>query len=307
MQSCKEFIRQSLETHLFFARIMKEHGYFLQVGFVPKDDKKIKEAIEYMNEFDKILIEVIELSKDVISNEVLQSGEIVTQYTLDIERVTERLLGAKINTKITEAEKELCAGNESPPHLEKCVSLLNRKVIKLVENFICFKNHILSEVLSCKIYTSNYSSMIEHFIQEARLYLILIRRYQAREEIHFYKSALDQQIFWNGIMEDHSEFFRGLFDPCEHERIKKAEYFTKEFNRLLCATKEAREVQRCIIFHVVEENLKVVKTFCEFNSKITDSFLKNDIRSIMVPLFSDHTLREVNYYNRLLSIFKYVD
>lgn len=286
---------------------MKEHGYFLQVGFVASDEKWIKQAKEYTKCFDDILIETIELSKGVISKEVLQSGEIITPYTLDIEKVTEKLLGAKINTKITEAEKELCEGNEFPPHLEKCVSLLNRKVIKLVDDFICYKKNILSEVLSGKIFTRNYPSMIEHFIQEARLYLLLIRRYQAREKIHFYKSALDQQIFWNGIMEDHSKYFRGLFDPCENERIKKAEHFAKEFDRLLCATKEAREVQRCIIFHVVEENRKVAEGFCEFNSKITDCILKNDLRSILVPLFADHTLRELNYYIRLLSIFKNVE
>ena len=31
------FIKQSLGLHLFFARIMKEHSLFLEVGFTPRD------------------------------------------------------------------------------------------------------------------------------------------------------------------------------------------------------------------------------------------------------------------------------
>lgn len=37
MLSSMDFVRQSLELHLFFARIMKEHSFFLQAGFTPKD------------------------------------------------------------------------------------------------------------------------------------------------------------------------------------------------------------------------------------------------------------------------------
>lgn len=33
----ENYIRVSLETHLFFARIMKEHSLFLQAGFLQKD------------------------------------------------------------------------------------------------------------------------------------------------------------------------------------------------------------------------------------------------------------------------------
>lgn len=37
MLSTKEFIRQSLELNLFFIRIMKEHAFFLEAGFTPKN------------------------------------------------------------------------------------------------------------------------------------------------------------------------------------------------------------------------------------------------------------------------------
>ena len=36
------YITQSLELHLFFARIMKEHSFFLKAGFVGKDTQVIR-------------------------------------------------------------------------------------------------------------------------------------------------------------------------------------------------------------------------------------------------------------------------
>ncbi|WP_334291621.1 DUF2935 domain-containing protein [Metaclostridioides mangenotii] len=36
----QKYVVLSLELHLFFARIMKEHGVFLEAGFTPKDSDK---------------------------------------------------------------------------------------------------------------------------------------------------------------------------------------------------------------------------------------------------------------------------
>ena len=35
MERTQDYIVDSLELHLFFARIMKEHAFFLTVGFLP--------------------------------------------------------------------------------------------------------------------------------------------------------------------------------------------------------------------------------------------------------------------------------
>ena len=45
----------SLELHLFFSRIMKEHSLFLEAGFTPKDSEFAKRAEHYKNEFEKLL------------------------------------------------------------------------------------------------------------------------------------------------------------------------------------------------------------------------------------------------------------
>lgn len=43
----QKYVILSLELHLFFARIMKEHSIFLEAGFTPKDSKLAKESDNY--------------------------------------------------------------------------------------------------------------------------------------------------------------------------------------------------------------------------------------------------------------------
>ena len=78
MPTRMDFVRHSLELHLFFTRIMKEHSFFLQVAFTPRDGGYIQKADELRREFDRLLMEVVSLSNGVVSREGLLSGEIIT-------------------------------------------------------------------------------------------------------------------------------------------------------------------------------------------------------------------------------------
>ena len=68
-----EYVRQSLELHLFFARIMKEHSFFLQLGFTPRDINFTRRADEFRMAFDRLLWDVVVLSDGVVSRNSLES------------------------------------------------------------------------------------------------------------------------------------------------------------------------------------------------------------------------------------------
>jgi hypothetical protein len=72
MLSARDFISKSLELHLFFLRIMKEHSLFLQLAFTPIDEGYMERANDFRMEFDRLLREVIYLSNGAVSREVLQ-------------------------------------------------------------------------------------------------------------------------------------------------------------------------------------------------------------------------------------------
>lgn len=308
MLSSKAFIRQSLETHLFFARIMKEHAFFLQLGFTPRDANYFEQANNLRMEFDQLLWEVVCLSNCVVSCNVLESGEVVTPYTLRAENISSYLTGVTIPTYITEAEMKLMCGEYIifDPMLEHSVSMLNQRAICLITAIIDFKTNILNNVLSCNMFTANYPLLIEHILREAKLYLSMIVRIQNREEIDVDKEIYEQELFWNRIMAEHSRFIRGLLDPTEDELIHTANDFAKEFDKLTAAVEEA--IEKCLpIDKITDKSLEATKEVRDFNMQGTEGLLDCKIRSIIMPLLGDHVLRESNHFIRLLKKFQEID
>lgn len=116
------YVTLSLETHLFFGRIMKEHSLFLMAGFPGKNADYIEKADWYRNQFEELLKEVVELSQGRVSDEVLSSGETVTEYTLGAEHKTCDLTGIEIDTAITERQLEMvsdCDNNRAERRREE--------------------------------------------------------------------------------------------------------------------------------------------------------------------------------------------
>lgn len=97
----QNYITLSLETHLFFSRIMKEHALFLEAGFPCKDTDWIDKSDFFRQQFEKLLEDVIKISDGRINLHILQSDELVTEFTIPAERHTEQLSGIPINTELS--------------------------------------------------------------------------------------------------------------------------------------------------------------------------------------------------------------
>jgi hypothetical protein len=304
MLSTRDFIRMSLEIHLFFLRIMKEHSLFLQLAFTPIDEGYIEGANNFRMEFDRLLREVIYLSNGAVSQDVLQSGEVVTPYTLEAEIATSNFTGVRIPTQLTEEEFRIMGINEMAlnPMLEEKVYYINERIIALTNALIQFKANILNNVLSCKMFTMNYPLLIDHIMREARLYVRTIQRFQNRESIDAGREAMEEELFWNRIMAEHAKFIRGLLDPTEVELFNTANMFGNTFDQL---TEESREVQNHVenLQTVTRQSLNATSEIREFKRAGTEGILECKIKSIIIPLLGDHTIREASHYLRLLQKF----
>ena len=149
--------------------------------------------------------------------------------------------------------------------------------------------------------------LIDHVLREAKFYQRLIRRLQSRDEINIQREAFEQELFWNRIMAEHSKFIRGLLDPSEEELFKAADNFGKEFDQLTCDAKEAMDRARPSLDRVTSESLEATRELRDFKAQGTEGLLECKIKSIIIPLLADHTLREASHYLRLLKIFKQCD
>jgi hypothetical protein len=251
-----------------------------------------------------LLGEVIALSNGVVSRDVIQSGEVVTEYTLEAERVTKFYTNVDIATRLTEAEAGLSGGAEAGNReLERRVISINRRALVLLEDIIQFKTAILSDVLTCKMFTMNYPLLIDHILREAKFYLRMLEQLQKRETIDMTQDAMEHEIFWNNIMAEHSKFIRGLLDPTENTLISTANDFANEFDQLTDESKAAA-ANKADLEKVTQDSLEATKAIRDFKAQGTEGILDCKVKSIIIPLLADHTLREASHFLRLLEKYE---
>ena len=296
MISKEKYVVSSLELHLFFGRIMKEHSLFLEAGFTSKNTKLSKEADNYKISFEKLLLDTLRVSNERIRKSILDSGEIFTDFTLNAEKKTSYYTGIGINSKITLMEKELKCNSTSniDTKVVNCVKSINNRAIKLLDGLIEFKIKILDEMLCCKLFTGNYPLLIEHIIREAKLYRLYIKKIENNENIDN-DDIKKTELFWNQIMMEHALFIRGLLDPSENTLIDTADDFAADYKRLLETSAAANDKAMC-----KGNALALTQNFRDFKRAGVEGIEACQIRSIILPLLADHVLREANHYIRLL-------
>lgn len=305
MLSNSEFVRQSLELNLFFMRIAKEHSIFLEAGFTTRDQTFIEQSEMLKNMFSQLLIETIRMSEGIISPEAANSGELVTDLTPEAERETQFYTNIYIDPNITRMEAALAKSSPKQISMEtvRMVWDLNNRAILAARQIAAFKSNLLQNVLSCRMFTTNYPLLIDHILREAKFYLRMLRKLQSREEFDIAKEAAFQETFWNRIMAEHSKFIRGLLDPTEEKLFDTANDFGKKFDVL---TAEARKLSEDmgLLPTVTDKSLKNTQDIRDFKRQGTEGIIQCKIKSIALPLLGDHVVREANHYIRMLKNFK---
>lgn len=295
----ENYITLSIETHLFFARIMKEHAIFLEAGFPCKDKTWIKQADWFRVQFENLLHEIIKIGNGRVHNCILTSDELITEFTLKAEQRTKCLSGISINTELSMLEQKLRSGCicENNRTLHRMIRQINERSLWLLNKLIAFKENILCEVSNGNLFTTNYPLLIEHIMREAKLYRSTIENL-VNETCSCYKDLFETEKFWNRIMMEHALFIRGLLDPSEEELINMADEFANDYKKLL----EMAKRQDCISMRELkQESLTETLQYREFKTAGVKGILNCDIASIILPLLADHVLREANHYIRLLT------
>lgn len=306
MLSGDEFVRQSLELHLFFARIMKDHAFFLQISFTPQKSIYACDAEAFRRGFDMLLSDAVFLSNGLIREEVIKSGELLTPFTLEAEKSAVYYTGVNIPINITKTENELISNTltiDNCTGIEDKVIAINNRALELIKGIANFKKVVLSKILEGKIFTRIYPLLIDHMLREARLYFQLIYKLQRREDIDLKREAYGQETFWNRNMAEHSKFILGFLDPVEDKLINIAGNFGKEFDLLTEQAKKAVKDSTSIL-KVTDDSIKLNFEIVKFKRKVTQGLLDSKVKAVMLPLVCDHTLREANHYLCLLKIFR---
>lgn len=294
----QNYIISSIETHLFFARIMKEHALFLEAGFPCCNETWIQRCEQFKERFEDLLLRTVKLANETISTRALESGELFTPFTLAAEQATERLSGICINNDITDLTCRLRAGNfrYNDRAMMNQVHQLNQQALPMIRELMEFKESILREVQNQRLYTTNYPLLIEHILREARLYHATVDELLRTRQLSP-QNRYNIETFWNQIMMEHALFIRGLLDPCEEELVSTAHHFSQDFRELL--NQANRQDCRATEYGRSGSHEKT-REFREFKATGTKGILEGNVTSVILPLLADHVLREANHYLRIL-------
>ncbi len=283
----KDYTRLSIELHLFFDRIMKEHSLFIEASAVDNEIKNI--ANNFKNIFDDILNKIVDLSDNGITNNYLKANIIVTDNTLAAEEITSTLTNINILKNTTIKELQLKSGSKNININD--IAKINEQTLLIVEDLIKFKQNILDKVLKGETYTFSYPLLIDHMIEEAKMYHDLLLKVQNKETV-LSNFVFEQDMFWNTIMKEHAMFLRGLLDPTEQKLINEANNYAIIYNNIINNTDLSK---------LTSESIIRTDMFKKFNEEIYKGITDNKIKSIILPLLVDHMTREANYFLKILN------
>lgn len=298
-------VTRSIDLHLFFMRIMKEHMFFIEAAFTPQNFGMQSTASQLREQASKFLSKIVSIANNNVSDSAVRSSEFVTKYTLSAENATSYYTKIPIDINITQREYELVPGASNIPNTNNVneIMTLNNEAHQIVSNIIAYKTALLNEVLKCSIFTMNYPLLIDHILREAKYYLKKIEDIQNNNQSMTPQDAINDEIFWNKIMAEHSKFIRGLLDPTEEELLKLSNMFANEFDEL---TEEAKRANNNMysLAGVTQKSMDEVIKIRGFKEQGTEGLLNCKIKSIILPLLADHTLREANHYFKLLNSYR---
>lgn len=293
MISTEMYVQWSLQYHLFWLRILKEHAIFIEATMPPPGRSLALTADAYKQNYDQFLITAIGLSNGVIPLEALQSGQYYTQFTEEAERMAEQYTGIKINTDITISEYDiepLSAPLNVTSNMEQEISLLNQNILSLTDSFVQFQSQLLNNRSSCGIFTMMYTGDILHILLEAKRYQMILSALENKDEdaIENYKT------FWTHNMADHAKVMRGQFDPTETAYFNRANMFSDLFDTL------SEEEMNPVTYPSDATLLKNTNDIRDFKADTTDALIRCKVQSIMLSLYTDHLLREANHFIYLM-------
>lgn len=294
MLSREEYIQMSLENNLFWVRIMKEHAVFIESSITPPEKQLAVQAGRFKQQFERLLTGTIRLANGSVSRSALQSGQYYTRFTDEAERIAQQYTGIPINRNLTRQETDIVPLN---PHIpvtarkEHEVSLLNQNILEQASAFVRFKSSLLGSQSSCRIFTFLYTAVLDHILREVREFIEILSAIQRRD-----RGVQKDERFWNHIMSDHAKTMRGLFDPTEPDLFNGADQFAKIYDALL----QGERVPRTGVMPMDGAALNDTVAFSNFKAEITRGQIECKVKSLMLPLFTDHLLREANHYIYLL-------
>src|SRR5690554_3101820 len=105
----EQYIKNTMELNVFYARIFKEHCVALVSGQKNGDMRILQSLDRYKVHFEMLLSAALESGLNLIEPRLIELNCFITPYTYSLELSTQNACGVSINHRISNLEMEKLA------------------------------------------------------------------------------------------------------------------------------------------------------------------------------------------------------
>ena len=295
MLTNQEFFLQSMVSNLYYLWTLREYSARIQVSFPTIYQEYINKSNELAKRAETLSKRVAEYAYLGLPENVIESGIVLTPYTLELELLTEKLFGIDIDTSITEKEKNIKIGIFNPTN-EQVLDMenINSNALVLVNDFINFATELHEKQENQEIFAFYYNSINLYLIEEAKLYVSSLERLKEKATVNP-SYVIDAQYFGTLGMQAIATYIRGEIDPIYKDVFDEANNFVIEYRNML------NEYENMIMTPENQKNmslnsLELAERLKAFVVRCIERLLKKEIYFISAPITKDNELTAINFF-----------
>lgn len=302
MISDPEFVTQSITLNLFYLSNIR--GFCLNIQLAFLDKKYIEKANQFFLETENIMNIFIDKVGGLIPVFALNSNFIVTEYTYDIDRLTEKLFNIDLSRSITNKLLSLKTSLPRIPDANDVILMtnINERTYDLATNYIEFLKEIFTLEVSNNLFSYSSPFVIKTVINIVEIHKQMLKRTMNKMAANP-TSVLNYEYYIICFFKSCAAFLCSIVNPSREDIYLKANSFNKEFHVLevkySVAESNPDELKNLTIIAK-----KLIIRYSLFLKDIIEDILNKKAYFLVEPSFLDDIYRIVNYIIYNLNILE---
>lgn len=292
----EEFYKESIDTNLYYLRTLRDFCINIELSFYGDNPYKGRAAL-LARESQDLGREIVTLTNGKVPSKGLNYQIFYTEYTLPIERLTEKLFNLNLGTDITEMQLKLTPTDtfEVNDELITTLTSFNDRATSIANEFINLAREIRDEMTSNNLFSYSYPTMYNFMIITIELYIGELNRLKERirkDPI----IALDTEYGYNITAYEITSFLRGLIDPNATSYIEVLNNILNEIYPELLEDYNSLPLSPENQQNLTERSIAVIRRIRLLISNMLRDLLDAKLYFIIEPLAIDNFYRNINYF-----------
>ena len=292
----EEFYKESIDANLYYLRTLRDFCINIELSFYGDNLYKGRAAL-LARESQDLGREIVTLTNGKVPSKGLNYQIFYTEYTLPIERLTEKLFNLNLSTDITEMQLKLTPTDtfEVNDELITALTSFNDRATSIASKFINLAREIRDEMTSNNLFSYSYPTMYNFMIITIELYIGELNRLKERirkDPI----IALDTEYGYNITAYEITSFLRGLIDPNATSYIEVLNNILKEIYPELLEDYNSLPLSPENQQNLTERSIAVIRRIRLLISNMLRDLLDAKLYFIIEPLAIDNFYRNINYF-----------